>query len=141
MDAGYDGLNDRSRFDVWTRIDVRYRDLDLMGHVNHAVIVSYFEQARNAILGDLPLAPDAGMVLGELQIRYLAEIGRDDSVDIGTGVARIGGKSFTLGQGAFVENGCVAICLGTLVYISRDSRRAASLPSAFRDRLSASLIE
>ena len=141
MEAGYEGLEARSRFEVWTRIDVRYRDLDLMGHVNHAVIVSYFEQARNAILHQLPLAPEAGMVLGELQVRYLAEIGRDDSVDIGTGVSRIGDKSFTLGQGAFVAETCVAICLGTLVYISRDSRRAESLPPAFRDRLAVSRIE
>ncbi|MDA0882981.1 MAG: thioesterase family protein, partial [Bacteroidetes bacterium] len=37
-------------------IEVRFRDIDAMGHVNNAVYLSYFEQARigffNAIVDD-----------------------------------------------------------------------------------------
>lgn len=140
METTVQDLVDKTQFDVWTTLSVRYRDLDLMGHVNHAVIVSYFEQARNGILDGLPLPESDGMVLGELHVRYLAEIARDSIVEIGTGVSRLGGRSFTLGQAAFVGETCVATCLGTLVYISRETRRAAEMPPAFREHLEKFLL-
>ena len=39
-------------------IQIRWRDLDALGHVNNAVFISYFEHARLAYIHDL-LGPDA----------------------------------------------------------------------------------
>lgn len=40
-------------------LQIRWRDLDAQGHVNNAVYITYFEQARvgyvGAIAGDMPL--------------------------------------------------------------------------------------
>ncbi len=110
---------------------MRYRDLDMMGHVNHAVIVTFFESARPAVMGKLPRRPDTGYVLGDLHVRYLAEIRMDDPVEIGTKVTRIGARSFTLGQGLFIGAVCAATCLGTEVHIDTTSRRGAALPPEF----------
>ena len=110
---------------------MRYRDLDMMGHVNHAVIVTFFESARSAVMSQLPRRPGTGYVLGDLHVRYLAEIRMEDPVEIGTKVTRIGARSFTLGQGLFIGAVCAATCLGTEVHIDTTTRRGAALPPEF----------
>lgn len=100
----------------------------MMGHVNHAVIVTYFEDARTTVMGRFPRMPDGGFVLGDVHVRYLAEIRRGDRVEIGTRVTRIGVRSFTLGQGLFIGERCAATCLGTEVHIDTVTRRGAALP-------------
>jgi len=55
-----------------TTIDVRYRDIDAMGHVNNAVYASYLEQARINYFQDL-LGVDlsaVGAVLATITIEY-----------------------------------------------------------------------
>ncbi len=124
-------LKERGGFRLWTPIQVRYRDLDMMGHVNHAVIVTYFESARAAVMGQFERFPGSGFVLGDVHVRYLAEIRLGDAVEIGTRVTRIGARSFTLGQGLFVGDRCAATCLGIEVHIDTATRRGAALPPGF----------
>ena len=100
----------------------------MMGHVNHAVIVTYFESARGSVMGRFPREPGRGFVLGDVHVRYLAEVRMGDAVEIGTRVTRIGARSFTLGQGLFVGDACAATCLGTEVHIDTGTRRGAALP-------------
>jgi acyl-CoA thioester hydrolase len=44
---------DVARMVHWTRVEVRYSDLDVQGHVNNATFFTYFEQARVAYFADL----------------------------------------------------------------------------------------
>ena len=104
--------------------------MDMMGHVNHAVIVTYFESARSSVMGRFERTPGSGFVLGDVHVRYLAEIRMGDAVEIGTRVTRIGARSFTLGQGLFVGETCAATCLGTEVHIDTQTRRGAALPAS-----------
>ena len=104
--------------------------MDMMGHANHAVIVTYFEMARSSVMGRFERVPGSGFVLGDVHVRYLAEIRISDAVEIGTRVTRIGARSFTLGQGLFVGDTCAATCLGTEVHIDTATRRGAALPAA-----------
>jgi acyl-CoA thioester hydrolase len=128
----HEGLRERGAFKAWTDIQVRIADLDTMRHVNHAVIVSYFEHARMSVMDRLERLPGRGFVLGDLYVRYLAEIRVGDPVAIGTRVTRIGNKSFTLGQGLFVGEVCAATCTGTEVAVDLETRRGAPLPEAYR---------
>ena len=36
----------RSDFDYWSSIKTRWRDMDALGHLNHAVYLGYMESAR-----------------------------------------------------------------------------------------------
>ncbi len=129
--SDHSSLKERASFELWTPVQVRYRDLDMMGHVNHAVIVTFFESARDAVMGKLARRPGSGFVLGDLHVRYLAEIHLRDDVRIGTRVTHVGARSFTLGQGLFVGEVCAATCLGTEVHIDTGTRRAAALTADF----------
>ena len=50
---GRDAQVDVARMVHWTRVEVRYSDLDVQGHVNNATFFTYFEQARVAYFADL----------------------------------------------------------------------------------------
>ncbi|MBT4827902.1 MAG: acyl-CoA thioesterase, partial [Candidatus Marinimicrobia bacterium] len=36
----------RSDFDYWSPIKTRWRDMDALGHLNHAIYLEYMETAR-----------------------------------------------------------------------------------------------
>ncbi|MDZ7688723.1 MAG: thioesterase family protein [Halobacteriales archaeon] len=78
-------------------IDVRYRDLDPVGHVNNAVYATYLEHARTNYYADvLDLATEElSFVLAHVEIDYERSITAEDEVKVWIRVPRIGGKSMT----------------------------------------------
>ncbi|MFT4753758.1 MAG: acyl-CoA thioester hydrolase [Salibacteraceae bacterium] len=59
----------------FSSIDIRFRDLDGLGHVNNVVYLSYVEQARiryfDAILGDRQDWNEWGVLLARTEINYI----------------------------------------------------------------------
>jgi acyl-CoA thioester hydrolase len=81
------------------REPVRFRDLDAMGHVNNAVVLTFLEQARFAYLESLGLVERLDrlpMILARVEIDYRAQIEPGDDVEIGVRCARVETKSFEL---------------------------------------------
>jgi acyl-CoA thioester hydrolase len=82
-----------------TTIDVRFRDVDMMGHVNNAVYFTYLEQARldyfRALLAARPeLAGHPGQIVASAKIDYRAPVKLDDRLDVWIRVAETGRTSF-----------------------------------------------
>ncbi len=86
-------------------IQVRWRDLDALGHVNNAVYLSYLEVARigymaallpaDAEVNPATLLPrDFEFILGEVQIRYRSPALLTDALESAVWVTRIGRRSF-----------------------------------------------
>ena len=80
-------------------IRVRFRDTDMMGHVNNAVYLTYFEAGRieywitltgNPALEDLPF------ILARTEIDFLAEARAAEELTLGVRAGRLGNKSFDL---------------------------------------------
>jgi len=105
-------LKDRGTYPSWTTSTIRYSDLDPNGHVNNGAINAFFEDGRVRFRNDrmLKLGYEilTGFALVKFTVEYLAPIYFPGSVDVGTVVTRIGGSSYTLGQGIFNENKCVS---------------------------------
>ena len=80
-----------------TEVDVRFRDLDLMGHVNNAVYATYLEEARVDYYDDvLSVAVDElGFVLARLEIDYERPIQHGEDVRVGLRTAEISDRSMT----------------------------------------------
>lgn len=133
------GLADRRRYQIWARETCRYGDTDRQGHVNNTVFATFCETGRARFLHAEDGLRPAGteFVIVRLVLDFRAELRWRDEVDIGTAVLRIGGKSFTLGQGLFRGEQCVAVAESTLVLMNEATRRAISLPDALRARLQA----
>jgi len=61
-----------TRFEYETEIDVRYSDLDSLGHVNNAVYATYLELARVRYLQDAFDAPaeEPDFVVAHLELDF-----------------------------------------------------------------------
>ena len=83
------------------RIEVRYRDLDPLGHVNNAVYLSYLELARvryfermGALAG--ALGRGEAPVVARAEIDYRRPIFLNQEVWVGVRVVRVGRTSFAM---------------------------------------------
>lgn len=81
-------------------VEIRFVDIDALGHVNNAHHLSYVEQARvkyfNELVGwDWNWNTD-GIILAKAEVTYLRPILFQDRLFIQTRCARIGGKSMEL---------------------------------------------
>ena len=84
------------------RVEVRFSDCDPLGHVNHAVYLSYLEQARFSHWRDLwgfeafafgDHGP--GVILVRAEIDYRGQVRPGDSLEVRLGLAAVGRTSFT----------------------------------------------
>ena len=128
-----------------TSADIRYSDLDRQGHVNNAVFATFSEVGRVAFMYDpaRPLVSEGrSFVIARLQIDFRAELFWPGSVDIGTGVVRVGRSSFTLAQGIFNDGRLAATAEATIVMVDKKTRRSTPLPPQTVDILhSLSLVD
>ena len=80
-------------------IEVRFSDLDAMGHVNNAVVVSYIEQARfqwwRSFLGGRKFQEE-GFLLARVEVDYRMPILLGDDVRVELHCSRTGNSSFEL---------------------------------------------
>jgi acyl-CoA thioester hydrolase len=105
---------DLSAFPHHRRLQTRVSDLDGYGHLNAIRLGHLYEDARAAF--HLALGRGEGRVLvAQLTFRYLAEGQWPDEAQIGTGIVRVGGSSFVMGQGLFQAGRCIGLCETVLV--------------------------
>ena len=118
---------------------VRFRDVDLNGHVNNAVIATFFEAGRVDInrLRTQDLVP-AGMswMLVRVAIDYKAEINWPGTVEVATAVARLGKSSVTYAQALFFEGRCAATAEAVSVLVDLATRRSVEIPADLREHYS-----
>lgn len=130
------GLTDPAGFAHWTPVVLRFRDLDLLGHVNNVNLAGWLEDGRVAL--ELPVQPITAdyvgpvIVLVDLHIQYLEEIRMGAEVRVGTRVERIGTSSVTIGQAVFADGTCAAIAEAVEVLIDDRTRKPMPWPPAFR---------
>jgi acyl-CoA thioester hydrolase len=86
-------------FRVAAPIEIRFRDVDAMGHVNNAVFLTYFEVARGhyfKALGESELPRLATYVVARAEIDYRSPATLDDEAVCHVRVASFGRRSFAM---------------------------------------------
>ena len=124
----------------WIEDQVRYADLDTLGHCNSAVYSTFFESARVAIFTQLGYPMGAqGLALSIVRqtIEYRRELVAGARLRIGTRVAKLGRTSITLANAVFEGESCAATGEVVGVVISLATRRPAELPADLRAGLEA----
>jgi acyl-CoA thioester hydrolase len=118
------------------RIEIRWRDLDALGHVNNAVYATYLEEARDEWMqralegaGDL-----WDYVLVRIAIDFRRELTQgDDAVLVRTRLTRIGTSSLTLREEVLKLDGTLSAEAESVV-VARDRVTGASRPLTVAER-------
>jgi acyl-CoA thioester hydrolase len=83
-------------------LQVRWGDMDALGHVNNAVFLTYLETARLNYVQTLGLrdgrADRPGLILAKIVIEFKTPLFAADDVHVFTRVTRLGGRSFETEQ-------------------------------------------
>ncbi len=118
---------------------VRFADIDVMGHVNNAVFLTYLEEARFAFLRHLDLVEavdEPGIILARAEIDFRAPAAGDE-VSVGVRASRLGTKSFDLEYEVRADERTLAEARTVQVAYDYDQRRTIALPARWRERLAA----
>jgi acyl-CoA thioester hydrolase len=81
------------------RLPVQFRDIDRMGHVNHAVYLQYMETARVELARRLDMIRDvssSSFIVGTAHVEYRKPIRDEREVRVSCWVSRIGEGSWDL---------------------------------------------
>lgn len=133
---------ERDVFRQFLRIDTRWADNDIYGHVNNVVYYGWFDTAVNRYLiesGALDIhAPDGviGLVV-ETRCHYFAPLAFPQAVDAGLRVAQLGRSSVRYEIGLFAADAPTTAAHGHFVhvYVDRGTRRPVELPTRLRNAL------
>lgn len=118
------------------KLEIRWRDLDVYGHVNNAVYLSYLEEVRDRWLGETLGDSDEiwNWVLARVAIDYRAELRREDGSVWGScGLARLGRSSVTTREVLRKADGTVA-AEAEAVLVARDPETGSSRPIRDQER-------
>lgn len=127
------------------RIQLRLKDIDNMGHVNHANYLTFVELARlkyyDTVLGaNTDWHTQHGQIMARIEIDYKDAIEYDDEVIIYTRCSKLGSKSFELSwlltksrygnvETVAAEGKSVIVCY------DYQTKKAIEIPNAYRQKL------
>ncbi len=112
-------------------IEIRFRDLDAMGHVNNAVIFTYFEEGRKCLFQEIQKSADPvafNFIIAFAGCEYLKPIGMNDKLSLQVRVTEIGTKSFKLRYNIVdSEDDSISYSTGDSVQVCYDYKENASV--------------
>jgi acyl-CoA thioester hydrolase len=126
-----------------TPIQVRFKDIDALGHVNNANHLSYLELARvnyfNAAVGQNINWSEQGIILAKAVIDYKMPIMLNDKVSVYTRCSRTGTKSFDLEYLVVKEENGKETALATattvMVCFNYQSGATMQLPEEWKSKM------
>lgn len=120
-------------------IQVRFRDIDAMGHVNNAVYATYVEQARTEYFEQV-LDEDldaVSTVLASLELSYERPILLDQSVTVGIDVPEMGRSSLPMEYQVLADGDQAATAESVQVFLDPETEKPYPIPERFRERIAA----
>jgi len=129
---------------ITTDIQMRFRDIDGMGHVNNAVYLSYIELARTQFymqLAKKERLEEIDFILAHVDIDFEAQATWGDRIQVAVWPSKIGTSSFTLSY-EISEKGSrrtLARAKSVLVSYDYEARKPKPIPPDFRKLLDAAL--
>lgn len=120
------------KFNHRKEIQIRFGDIDILGHVNNAVQLSYFDLARlsyfEQFYGDIIRWEESAVIVAHLEIDFLVPILIKDNIEVLTRITRIGNKSLGIEQQIVDINTREVKTRSTQVMVGYNQRLSTSIP-------------
>ncbi|MEO5569874.1 MAG: thioesterase family protein [Bacteroidia bacterium] len=127
---------------VTTPVQIRFADVDKLGHVNNAIYLSYIEIARMDFFKELGGKIDwskKGVIVGRIEINYKIPVLITDVIAVKTWCTRIGNKSFDLSYSIVKTNGGIEAevvnAISVLVCYDYELKKSVEMPEEWRQWL------
>jgi acyl-CoA thioester hydrolase len=135
-------MSDRiSAYPYTISIEVSFRDLDAMNHVNNAVYLTYMETARIKYLVELFGAHslhDLPVIMAEATCTFKSPAFYGERLTIGAGISRFGTKSFDMLYRVVAGDGrLVALAKTVQVMYDYAAAQTVAVPDSFRQKVRA----
>ena len=121
------------------KIQIRFSDIDMLGHVNNVIYLSYFEMTRvhyfTALMGTEWNWQTQGVVLVKNEVEYLKPITPFDPAEAHLFVSNIGNKSFSLRYEIRVLDQVHTLGGSTLVCFNNLTKETIEIPEDFKIQL------
>lgn len=130
----------------WTRahraeIQMRYGDIDAMGHLNNAVYVQYLETSRVGLMRELGVRDeDDHSVIARLELDYRREVRWGQRVEVENLIERVGRSSWTVVSRLTADG--VPCAFARTVQVRVDAaHRPEALPERVRAAFASLMVE
>ena len=123
-----------------TNIQIRFNDVDQMGHVNNAVIMEYLDLGKDAFFSSHGLSPtksDFTVMVVHYDVDFRAQIHYHDRIHVETEIEKIGNKSVTVLQRVVnTETNTLCVeCRTVMAGYRRSTSSSAVIPDEVRQWL------
>ena len=129
----------RTDFEHWTYLQTRWRDLDAMGHINHAAYLTFMENARLEFYDSLGFnsrnsGQVNGIILASMNVQYHQQVNHPSNLELGQRIVRVGNKSFDMITSIFIKENefPVLSALFTLVAFNYKLNETIAVPDIIR---------
>jgi acyl-CoA thioester hydrolase len=118
------------------RLTVRFRDCDAMGHVNHAVYFTYFEQCRLTCWRERTGSPHphTRVIIARAECDYRSQAVFGDELDVRMTIGEVGRSSFVLKYRIEQVKDGQVVAEGATVMVAFDYEAARSMPLSAETR-------
>lgn len=117
---------------IETDIQIRFADIDILGHVNNVNLQHYFDLGKSdyfhRAMGLAKLPTGVYPIIAATQIDYHAQTLPDERIYVETALEKVGTKSLTLLQRVVSRNGDEVKATSRSVMVAFDFGRQESVP-------------
>ena len=123
-----------------THIQLRFNDIDQMGHVNNAVIMEFFDLGKSEYFTAIGLPPEEGdftVMVVRVEVDFQRQVLFHDHIHVTTSVDHFGNTSLAVKQ-QLVDTATGEVCASCRTVMSGYSRithRSAVIPDTIKERI------
>lgn len=121
-------------------LQLRFNDIDQMGHVNNAIIMEFFDLGKADYFTQVGVPPqenDFTVMVAHYDVDFHRQILYQDHIAVTSHVSRFGTKSLTLTQQIVnIDSGeAYATCNAVMCGYCRSTKSSAVIPEAIKERI------
>ena len=115
-------------------LQIRFNDIDTLGHVNNSVYFPFFDLGKanyfNAVRGEVIDWKRADIVVANINCDFVAPVYFHENIEVRTQVERVGGKSFRMIQAIVNTDTEEVKCLCATIMVGFDVAHGCAVPIA-----------